>query len=57
MMMISEKGSELASKVISEVALRLPKTLKHAKFKPAQTFGILKRKHVSIRKFLKVLFG
>ena len=55
--LISDKGRAFISHVIKEVAGVLGITLKHATTKHAQTIGLLKRSHASIKQALKIETG
>ena len=55
--LISAKGTAFMSHVIKEVAVVLGITLKHATTKHAQTIGLLKRSHASIKQALKIETG
>ena len=55
--LISDKGTAFMSHVIKEVAGVLGITLKHATTKHAQTIGLLKLSHASIKKALKIETG
>ena len=52
-----DKGTAFTSTVIKEVAGVLGITLKHATTKHAQTIGLLKRSHASIKQALKIETG
>ena len=53
MTLISDKGTAFMSHVVKEVAGYLGITLKHATTKHAQTIGLLKQSHPSIKQALK----
>ena len=55
--LISDKGTAFMSHVIKEVAGVLGITLKHATTKHAQTIGLLKRSHASIKQALNIETG
>ena len=55
--LISDKCTTFMSHVIKEVAGVLGITLKHATTKHAQTIGLLKRSHLSIKQALKIETG
>ena len=55
--LISDKGTAFMSHVIKEVAGVLGITLKHATTRHAQTIGLLKRCHASIKQALKIETG
>ena len=52
--MISDKGSVFMSPVIKEIAEVLGISLQHATTKHAQTFGMLERMHVSLKKLQRL---
>ena len=56
-LIITDKGSVLVSQVIHEVAEILGINLKHATTKHAQTIGVLKRAHATIKTSLKMASG
>ena len=55
--LILDKGTAFMSQVIKEVTGVLSITLKHATTKHAQTIGLLKRSHASIKQALKIKTG
>ena len=55
--LISDKGTAVMSHVNKEVAGILGITLKHATTKHAQTIGMLKRSHASLKQALKIETG
>ena len=56
-LILSDKGSQFRSEVVTEIAQILEIQISHASTKHAQTIGILERTHASIKTALKISTG
>ena len=54
---LTDKGSQIRSEVVNQIAQTLDIRIKHASTKHAQTIGILERTHASLKTSLKISTG
>ena len=54
---VTDKGSQLRSEVVNQIAQTVDIRISHASTKHAQTIGILERTHASLKTSLKISTG